>query len=375
MRCVIVKPSPEAASQIEVLCALISESLPSFIEGKYSVEVKEGAIEICTPDVVEVAEIVSKFSGVAYAALAEKVRTDFDEVLQALVGAGEKGIFDNERFSVKVEAQQNLGYRASDLQTLALSTLIGNVSGRGARPDEKRPDKVVYALVSKEAAYVFTHRYLGPGGLPSGASGGCVILVEPTVRSLVGGWLVQRAGFTPKYLVANYPSQPEALYRSIENLALLRCCVAKRSLQLLYVDVGKRSRVGGSEQGFSWSNLAAALGVKAAVKEKIGTFCMSLGLGGRSLQNVLKYACRDGVNILSPASFFTEEELMAYAKKIGLQRTLPLDVGESRLTVLDDSGRPISDLDEAAEYLLKNVSKIDLTDGFLDAHRLTDELS
>jgi hypothetical protein len=292
-----------------------------------------------------------------------------------LVGAGEKGIFDNERFSVKVEAQQNLGYRASDLQTLALSTLIGKVSGRGARPDEKRPDKVVYALVSKEAAYVFTHRYLGPGGLPSGASGGCVILVEPTVRSLVGGWLVQRAGFTPKYLVANYPSQPEALYRSIENLALLRCCVAKRSLQLLYVDVGKRSRVGGSEQGFSWSNLAAALGVKAAVKEKIGTFCMSLGLGGRSLQNVLKYACRDGVNILSPASFFTEEELMAYAKKIGLQRTLPLDVGESRLTVLDDSGRPISDLDEAAEYLLKNVSKIDLTDGFLDAHRLTDELS
>ena len=375
MRCVIVKPSPEAASQIEVLCALISESLPSFIEGKYSVEVKEGAIEICTPDVVEVAEIVSKFSGVAYAALAEKVKTDFDEVLQALVGAGEKCIFDNERFSVKVEAQQNLGYRASDLQTLALSTLIGKVSGRGARPDEKRPDKVVYALVSKEAAYVFTHRYLGPGGLPSGASGGCVILVEPTVRSLVGGWLVQRAGFTPKYLVTNYPSQPEALYRSIENLALLRCCVAKRSLQLLYVNVGKRGRVGGSEQGFSWSNLAAALGVKAAVKEKIGTFCMSLGLGGRSLQNVLKYACRDGVNILSPASFFTEEELMAYAKKIGLQRTLPLDVGESRLTVLDESGRPISDLDEAAEYLLKNVSKVDLTDGFLDAHRLTDELS
>jgi len=375
MRCVVVKPSPEAASQIEVLGELIADSLPSFIEGKYSVEVKEGVIEISTPDVVEVAEVVSRFSGVAYAALAEKVRPDFDEVLQALVAAGEKGIFDNERFSVKVEVQQNLGYSASDLQTIALSTLIGKVTNRGAKPDEKRPDKVVYALIVKGSAYVFTHRYLGSGGLPSGASGGCLLVVEPSVRSLVGGWLMQRAGFAPTYLVTNYPSQPEALYRSIENLALLRCCVAKKSLQLLYVDVAKRSSIGGLEQSFSWSEFATALSVKAAVKEKIGTLSMPIDFRSRSLQNVLKCACREGVNILSPASFLTEEELMVYAKKIGLQRTLPLDVGESKLTVLDDSGRPISDLDEAVEYLLRGVLRVDLIDGFLDAHRLTDELS
>jgi len=375
MRCVVVKPSSEAASQINVLGELIADALPSFIESKYSIEVKDEIIEINATDVVEVAEVVSRFSGVDYAALAERVGQDFDEVLQALVAAGEKGIFDNERFSVKVEVQQNLGYRASDLQTIALSTLIGKVSNRGAKPDEKRPDKVIYAIVSKESAYVFTHRYLGSGGLPSGALGGCLILVEPTVRSLVGGWLTQRAGFTPTYLVANYPYQHEALYRSVENLALLRCCVAKRALQLLYVDVAKRSSIGGLESSFSWFEFAAALGVKAAVKEKIGTLSMPLDLRSRSLQDVLKYACREGVNILSPASFLTEEELMVYAKKIGLQRPLPLDVGESRLTVLDESGRPISDLDEAVEYLLRSFLRVDLVDGFLDAHRLTDELS
>ncbi len=375
MRCVVVKPSAEAASQIVVLCELIAESLPAFVESKYSVEAKDEVIEISTHDVVEVAEVVSRFSGVAYAALAEKVRPDFDEVLQALVAAGERGIFDNERFSVKVEAQQNVGYRAYDLQSLALSTLIGKVGGRGARPDEKRPDKVIYALVSKESAYIFTHRYLGSGGLPSGTAGNCLIIVEPTVRSLVGGWLVQRAGFTPTYLVTDYPYQPEALYRSIENLALLRCCVAKKTLQLLYVDVAKRSSVGSLESSFAWQEFAAVLGVKAAVKEKIGFLSMPIDLRSRSLQNVLKYACRESVNMLSPASFLTEDELMIYAKKIGLQRPLPLDAGESRLTVLDDSGRPISDMDEAAEYLLRGVSRVDLTEGFLDAHRLIDELS
>jgi len=375
MRCVVVKPSAEAASQIVVLCELIAESLPAFVESKYSVEAKDEVIEISTHDVVEVAEVVSRFSGVAYAALAEKVRPDFDEVLQALVAAGERGIFDNERFSVKVEAQQNVGYRAYDLQSLALSTLIGKVGGRGARPDEKRPDKVIYALVSKESAYIFTHRYLGSGGLPSGTAGNCLIIVEPTVRSLVGGWLVQRAGFTPTYLVTDYPYQPEALYRSIENLALLRCCVAKKTLQLLYVDVAKRSSVGSLESSFAWQEFAAVLGVKAAVKEKIGLLSMPLDLRSRSLQNVLKYACRESVNMLSPASFLTEDELMIYAKKIGLQRPLPLDAGESRLTVLDDSGRPISDMDEAAEYLLRGVSRVDLIEGFLDAHRLIDELS
>jgi len=375
MRCVVVKPSPEAASRIDVLCELIAESLPSYVDSKYSVEVKGEVIEISTSDVVEVAEVVSRFSGVAYAALAEKVRPDFDEVLQAVVAAGEKGIFDNERFSVKVEAEQNIVLRASDLQTISLSTLISKVSGRGARPDEKRPDKVVYALISKESAYIFTHRYQGSGGLPSGIAGRCLIVVEPTVRSLVGGWLVQRSGFTPTYFVTNYPSQPEALFRSIENLALLRCCVPKRSLQLLYVDVAKRGSVGGLEPSFAWPEFAAVLGVKAAVKERISTFSMPLDLKGGSLQSVLKYACKEGVNILSPASFLTEDELMIYAKKIGLKRPLPLDVGESRLTVLDDLGGPISDIDEAAEYLLRSVSRVDLIEGFLDTHRLTDQLS
>jgi|GEM_PF-2039438 len=375
MRCVVVKPSPEAASQIDVLSTLLIESLPSFVDSEYSVEVKDEVIEISTPDVVDVAEVVSRFSGVAYAALAEKVKPDFDEALQAIVAAGERGIFDNERFSVKVEALRNIGYRASDLQSVAISTLIGKVGGRGARPDEKRPDKVVYALISKESAYIFTHRYLGSGGLPSGALGSCLILVEPTLRSLVGGWVMQRAGFTPTYLVTNYPSQPEALFRSLENLALLRRCVPKRSLQLLYVDVAKRSSVVGLEPSFSWSEFAAVLGVKVALKEKIGSLFMPLDLRSRSLQNVLKYACREGVDIFSPASFLTEDELGVYAKKIGLQRPLPLDVGEGRLTVLDNLGRPISDLDEAAEYLLRCVSRVDLIEGLLDAHRLTDELS
>ena len=375
MRCVVVKPSAEAASQIEVLCELIAESLPAFVDSKYLVEAKDEIIEISTHDVVEVAEVVSRFSGVAYAALAEKVRPDFDEVLQALVAAGERGIFDNERFSVKVEVQQNVGFGAYDLQSLALSTLIGKVSGRGARPDEKRPDKVIYAFVSKESAYIFTHRYLGSGGLPSGTTGSCLIIVEPTLRSLVGGWLMQRAGFTPTYLVTDYPYQLEALYRSIENLALLRRCVAKRTLQLLYVGVAKRRSVGSLEPSFAWQEFAAMLGVKAAAREKISTLSMPLDLRCRSLQNLLEYACREGVNILSPASFLTEDELMIYAKKLGLQRTLPLDAGESKLTVLDDSGKPVSDMDEAANYLLKDVLRVDLIDGFLDAHKLTDELS
>lgn len=375
MRCVIVKPSPEAASQIEVLSEHIADSLPSFIDSKYSVEVKDEVIEIDTPDVVEVAEVVSRFSGVAYAALAEKVSAGFNDVLQALVATGEKGIFDNERFSVKVEAQRNLGYRASDLQSLALSTLIGKVSERGAKPDEKRPDKVIYALISKDSAYIFTHRYLGSGGLPSGASGGCLILVEQSMRSLVGGWLMQRAGFTPTYLVTNYPSQPGALYRSLEVLALLRRCVSKRSVQLLYVDVAKHTHVGGLERSFSWFEFAAVLGVRAAVREKIGALSMPLDLRSRSLKGVLRHACREGIHIISPASFLTEEELLVYAKRLGLRYQLPLDVGEDRLTILDGSGNPFSDLDAAAEFLLSGASRVEVREGFLNAHKLTDSLS
>lgn len=375
MRCVVVKPSTEAALHKDMLSELIASSLNSFIDSKYSVEAKDDLIEINTLDTVEVAEVISRFSGVAYAALAEKVSPDFNAVLKVVVDAGEKGIFEGERFSVKVEAQPNLGFKASDLQSLAISTLIGKVSGRGARPDEKTPNKVIYALISKESGYVFTHRYLGFGGLPSGTSGSCLLLVEPTLRSLVGGWLMQRAGFTPTYLVTNQPFCEKALFLSIEVLSLLRRCVSKRSLRLIYVNMAKHAHITELEPSFSWVDLASNLGVKAAAKEEVSAFSMPLDLGDRSLGRVFEGARREDVNLFSPSSFLTDEEIVVYAKKIGLQRTLPLDVGKVRLSVLDSSGKPLTDLGEAAEHLLSGALNLELKEGVLDVHKLTDALS
>jgi len=375
MRCVVVKPSNEAAIYKDTLSELIESSLNTFIDSKYSVEAKDDFIEIDTLDTVEVAEVVSRFSGVAYAALAEKVSPEFDAVLKAVVDAGVKGIFDGERFSVRVEAQRNLGYKAGDLQSIAISTLIGKVSGRGARPDEKNPDKVIYALISKESAYIFTHRYLGLGGLPSGISGSCLLHIEPSLRSLVGGWLMERAGFTPTYLVTNQPSQQEALFRSIEVLALLRRCVSARNLRLIYVDVAKHTQIGDLEPSFSWVDLASTLGLKVALKEGVDAFSMPLNLSSRSIRSVFDEARRVGVTLFSPASFLTEEELLVYGKKLGLHRNLPLDVDDVRLSVLDALGKPISDLGAATEHLLEAALSLELKEGILDVHRLTDTLS
>ncbi|MFN3621391.1 MAG: hypothetical protein ACK4TI_00710 [Nitrososphaerales archaeon] len=374
MRCVVVKPSPEASSRVDIMMQMLRDALPSFTDLKCSIQAKADVIEVDASDLVEVAETVSKFSGVAYAALAERVVPEFDTVLQTIVNVGKKGIFENERFTVKVEAPQNLNFEPKDLESLAISALIGEVSDRGAKPDEKKPNKVLYALLTKEDAYIFTHRFLGFGGLPCGSLGRCIILVEPTIRSLVNAWLTQRAGFDADYLVVNRPTcYPESLYRSFEVFALLRRCVPKKSVQLLYVNAAEQYTSGDVNLGYSWIDFTAALALEAA--RDIGVKAVSLPLNlDSSVKGVVERACREAINLFSPASFLTVDELLIYADKIGLLSKLTLDL-EGNLGMLDASGRPVYDLDGAVKDAWKGVSKIEVVKGLLNAHEIVDRLS
>lgn len=376
MQRVVVKPSSEATAKIHILQRLLADCLPSFTDSKCSVQVKDGVIEVDTSDVVDVAETISRFSGVAYAALAERVDSDYDEVLKAIVQVGKKGIFENERFTVWVEATRSLNFEPKDLESLAISTLIGEVSSRGAKPDEKNPDKIVYALVTKEDAYIFTHRYIGFGGLPCGSLGGCLVLVEPSIRSLVCGWLTQRAGFDADYLIINYPSTSAGvLYQSFEVFTLLRRCMPKRSVQAVYFDASKSYRSGEVGLGYSWFDFAVALAIKAAKEVDVSAISLPLNLIGGGLKAAAKKACEEGVDLLTPASFLTSSEMLTYADKLGLRFKLPIDFEEGRLGVFDSSGRPLSSLDSAAEEALKGASKIKVEKGFMDPHEIVDTLS
>lgn len=375
MQCVVIKPSFEAATHIDYLKQLLNDSLPSFTDSMCSVQVKDGIIEVNTPDVVEVAEIVSRFSGVAYAALAERVVLDFDVILQNIIQVGRRCIFDNERFTVKVESTQRINFEPKDLESLAISTLIGEVSGRGAKPDEKKPDKVVYTLLTKEAAYIFTHRYLGFGGFPCGSLGECVILIEPTVRSFVGAWLTQRTGFDAKYLIINRPFfTSKALYHSFEVFTLLRRCLPRKSVQVFYVDAAKYHKSGDVGLGYSWLEFTACLALKAA--KEVGVKLVSLPfILGNSVRGVAEKACRDAVQIISPASFLVKDELLTYADKLGLQSKLQLDLDGNMLSVLDASGRPFSDIEGAIRQVWENALKIEAEKGILDAHEFVDRLA
>ncbi|MEM3733464.1 MAG: THUMP domain-containing protein [Nitrososphaerales archaeon] len=372
MRCV-VKPSAETAAQIDLLKHLLIESLPSFTDSKYSIKVKGDIIEVEAQNLVEVAETISRFSGVAYVALAERVNPEFDEVLQAIVRMGKKGIFEKERFMVKVETTQNLNFEPKDLESLATSILIGEVSDRGAKPDEKKPDKVVYALVTKEDAYIFTHRYLGSCGLPCGSLGECVIVVEPTVRSLVNAWLTQRAGFDAKYIIINQP-QPSSklLYHSFEVFTLLRRCMPKKIVQVFYVDAANRYRTG--DGSYSWFEFTATLALKAAKETNVNAVSLPLILGG-SATNVVERACRESVTMFSPASFLTNDEMLCYARMIGLHSKLQIDLNECMLSMLDASGRTLSSLEDAARDAWKDVVRLEVAKGLLDAHEIVDSLS
>ncbi len=373
MPSVLVKPSPEALRHIRLLSEQIAGSLSAFIDCEYSVRLDEGLIVVDTSDAVETAGVVSRFPGVAYAAMVERVGVSFDEVLGAIVDAGRRGIYPNERFGVSVEASYSPPPSYSkDLASVAISHLIGEVIDRGARPDDKNPEKIIHAVITKDSAYIFTHSYRGLGGLPYNLLCDCITLVEPTLRSLVGSWLIQRTGFGARYLVVKHPDHGgRRLYQALEAFSLLRMHVPARTVRLTVVDVSNlRAGEGGS--GYTWAEFKASIAVEAAGSEGVGAVSLPLN-PGLSIGVLSKHLSRQ-VWLLTPSAFLTVEELSSYARRIGVRRALPSDAAYDTQILLDASGRAVSDIRSLTRSILDRALRVDVEEGLVDAHKLLDQI-
>jgi thiamine biosynthesis protein ThiI len=60
--------------------------------------------------------------------------------------------------------------------------------------DLKHPARVVHVEILRQAAYCFTERHPGPGGLPSGSSGRVLALLSGGIDSPVAAWRMTRRG-------------------------------------------------------------------------------------------------------------------------------------------------------------------------------------
>lgn len=100
-----------------------------------------------------------------------------------------------------------------------IKKVIGKAEKLGIEPDLREYDGELFISVTKEKAYVFLNKEKGAGGLPSGTSGRCVVLLSGGIDSPVAAWYAMKRGLTPIYVHLHGFSDPnEAVNSKISSI-------------------------------------------------------------------------------------------------------------------------------------------------------------
>lgn len=119
-------------------------------------------------DPVFASSAIGLLFGIEKIAIARCVRNDFDGIVKEIASTGGNLLLQGERFLVRVEGTTS-GFLAGDVEIAATSKIIEERSGTGARPGtEENHDKVLYAYLTRDNAYVCIFMDQGSGGVTYG---------------------------------------------------------------------------------------------------------------------------------------------------------------------------------------------------------------
>lgn len=127
-------------------------------------------IEVDNP--VEAMSSISEIYGIDMVAVARKVRSQFQAIIDCIVRVGKQIVVPDCSFFVKVlvENSAKVGFASKDVQFIASGNLMTEAANHRNRlkiaRDEKRADHKIICYVGRNMSYVFIHSETGLGGLP-----------------------------------------------------------------------------------------------------------------------------------------------------------------------------------------------------------------
>ncbi|MHB1830136.1 MAG: tRNA uracil 4-sulfurtransferase ThiI [Candidatus Micrarchaeaceae archaeon] len=224
--------------------------------------------------------------------------------------------------SVKVKAHRaHKGFKFNSIDIT--KRLCKDIEGAGMVPTLEGYEKELFISVMKDAALVFMDRCRGSGGLPTGTSGKCVVLLSGGIDSPVAAWYAMKRGLTPIYLhvhalASNEDAKSSKISEIVDILSVYsqnpRCYyVPSHIFQMAALKSGRYELI--MIKGFM-----LRLAEKIAEKEGAGAIVTGESLGQVASQTLPNIAAEeDGISIpiLRPLIGFDKEEITKVAISIG----------------------------------------------------------
>jgi len=238
---VIAFPSPFSDERA------LSETIQKAARGTISVNVEYNCIICETRDVVKLASHLAGMHGIKSVAIANKLSTNFSDVIAAIVEVGSKVMLPRDRFYVKVIVQPDAecDYVSRDVEFAASGTLAVRLASIKVLPakTEEAASRVILAVIAKQYAYVCIQVMDGPGGFIIGSRGRALSSIHDSL-SCLACLMAANAGFDCTTIVLPYVDESElAINAKLLQLFATRTRRKKQKILAMPINVPSKGLV------------------------------------------------------------------------------------------------------------------------------------
>ncbi len=157
-----------------------------FNRGRYSVEIQD-------EHVMTAIKRLQKIFGIVSVSPAYRAPLDMEVICRQALRLLE----ENYREGLSFKAQARRSNKQFSLTSPQINQALGAYlldSGLDIHVNVHNPDLTIYVEVRNEGAYLYTHLFPGPGGMPSGVAGRGLLLLSGGIDSPVAGWMALKRG-------------------------------------------------------------------------------------------------------------------------------------------------------------------------------------
>ena len=297
---------------------------------KHDIVAEEGRIFVYPIDAssIDVAKCLTKVFGVVSTSPALEIPNDIETIKRVAKDVATK-VLENrkvESFAIRARRVESYPITSKDIEKI-----VGQIvkDATGLKVDLEEPDLEIFIEVREQHAYIFTEVLRGPGGLPYGIEGKCVVLFSGGMDSTLALWMMAKRGceVVPLHMVLKPLYGDDAFEKALRVLKMLREWIPRDSFEVLLVEnYGRLLKEVARSVPTSLRCLACKrlmLLIAQRIAREIGAKAIATGevigqVASQTLDNIYAISRNLEIPVLRPLISFDKEEIAAKLRELGL---------------------------------------------------------
>jgi hypothetical protein len=191
-------------------------------------------------NLVDAMSSLSEIYGIDRVAIARKVKSQFQDLIDCIVKSGKQIVVPNSSFFIKifVDEDAKIDFVSKDVQFIASSNLltetVHNESHIKIARDAKTADRLIICYVGRSMSYVFMHSEMGLGGLPFNFQRRAALSTVHNPLSAASCLASLKCGLVPDICLLYHDSTELK-----DNAKFLGTIANRTNLRRLYIKVGR----------------------------------------------------------------------------------------------------------------------------------------